>query len=354
MISSHFKKWLSFYEEIWLFGAGAYAKAISEILGEYGASVRGYIVSVRDPDHTETGKIIKSIKEFKVNYYKPQKTGIIMAVDCRYYNEIVPSMPFAINDLYFPEERFKMICWDWYAEKHKPNNPYDAAFYEKNLITQTASADELLKVILSFVRPQSVIDIGCGIGLIARKFKEYGVKDVYGVDGEYVDRDRLQLDSEYFIAHDLTTPFKSDKRYDLAVSFEVAEHLDEIYALQFVETLCNLSDIVAFSAAVPGQGGDNHVNEQVQSYWAQLFTKQGYTAVDCIRPFIWNNTKIDIYYRQNLFFYVNDKTCGNIFAEYAQQPIYDVIHPELFWMKHKYAERYNIVRGNYLEGRECL
>ncbi|MDR1320086.1 MAG: class I SAM-dependent methyltransferase [Gracilibacteraceae bacterium] len=323
-------KWLQKYQNIWLFGTGAYGQALRECLCERNVGVRGFIVSSPEFDHMQAGEPIISIDEFKNTFFL-QNTGVVLAVDCKYYNDIIPKLSFALDNLYFLDEEFKQACWDWYYEKYGPNNPYDSEFYEKNLKTQAASANGLLQVITTFINPRSVIDVGCGIGLIVRKFKEYGAKEVFGLDGAYVDRTRLRLEDECFIPHDLTKPYKSERRYDLALSLEVAEHLGENHARQFVATLCGLSDTIVFSAAVPGQGGDQHINEKPQSYWANLFADNGYKAVDCIRPLIWDNPEVSDYYKQNIILYIkrSAKGCGAI-DEYVQKPILDIIHPDLF------------------------
>jgi len=51
-------------------------------------------------------------------------------------------------------------------------------------------------------------------------------------------------------------------------SLEVAEHLEPSSAGTIVQSLVSLSDVFLFSAAFPGQGRTNHINEQPHSYWA--------------------------------------------------------------------------------------
>lgn len=89
----------------------------------------------------------------------------------------------------------------------------------------------------------------------------------------------------------------------MALSLEVAEHLPEASAGTFVETLVACADAIVFSAAIPNQGGTNHVNEQPPEYWAGLFALRGYEVVDCIRPLIWNDRSVAVCYRQNMFLY---------------------------------------------------
>ena len=70
-------------------------------------------------------------------------------------------------------------------------------------------------------------------------------------------------------------PLRIGRRFDLVNCLEVAEHLDASRADSFVDDLCALGDVVVFSAAIPGQGGTHHVNEQFQSYWQERFRRNG-------------------------------------------------------------------------------
>src|ERR1051326_3058645 len=89
-----------------------------------------------------------------------------------------------------------------------------------------------------------------------------------------------------------------------AISLEVAEHLPEASAQGFVASLTRLAPVVLFSAAVPLQGGAEHVNEQWQEYWRSKFSELDYVACDAIRPVIWGNEDVFTYYQQNILVYV--------------------------------------------------
>ena len=329
LIQETLSLWQASSYGIYLFGTGAYSKAVYAYLKEQGISVSGFVVTRSDNAVAETGEQILTIDEFASEKRQPYR--LILAVDCKYYNEIVPLLAFAAESLFFLDEQSKRNLLKNYSSKLTPINPYDTGFYDENLQRQTADALHIVTAITSFIKPKSVIDIGCGVGLIAKTFRDFGATEVFGVDGDYVDRNNMQLDAECFIPHDLTEPFMASRRYDLALSFEVAEHLDEQYAAVFVDTLCSLSDIVVFSAAVPYQGGISHVNEKPQSYWARLFEAKGYVPKDCIRPLIWNNPDVSDYYKQNIILYYRCDA-KNVFAlnEFVQRPILDIIHPDMF------------------------
>jgi hypothetical protein len=122
------------------------------------------------------------------------------------------------------------------------------------------------------------------------------------------------------------------RSFDLAISLEVAEHLPESRAESFVEDLTRLAPMVLFSAAIPGQGGRDHVNEQWQTYWAAMFSQHDYTLCDFLRPKIWNNRRIAYWYRQNILLFCNRRSLET-FPELEHSPHslrLSLVHPEQF------------------------
>lgn len=208
---------------------------------------------------------------------------------------------------------------------------YDKNFFETQMDGSLQSARAVVPLILDYVPARSVCDVGCGVGTWLRAFQEAGVAKIQGFDGNYVEREMLQIPLANFAAADLSRPFAVAGAYDLAISLEVAEHLPEAAARTIVSTLTSLAPVVVFSAAIPGQGGQGHVNEQWQSYWVALFQEQGYVAIDCLRPKIWNNESIKFWYRQNTLVYVKETQLPAYptLAEAAESPnlALDLVHP---------------------------
>jgi SAM-dependent methyltransferase len=182
---------------------------------------------------------------------------------------------------------------------------YDNTFFDWVDFTATRSARAVLPLINDLVRPRSVVDVGCGRGAWLGVWASLGLADIKGLDGDYVDRTKLAMAPTAFEAVDLTSLWPVPRRFDLAQSLEVAEHLAPEVGPQFVAQLCALSDVVMFSAAQPGQGGEMHYNERKPSYWAELFAGQGYAAFDCLRPVIRADKSIDPWYRFNTVVYAN-------------------------------------------------
>lgn len=183
-------------------------------------------------------------------------------------------------------------------------NVYGEGFYESRQEGSRRSAEEIVPLIMEMVQPKSVVDVGCGVGTWLSVFQEFGVEDVFGVDGEWVEKKMLQIPEEKFLSFDLKKPLKMDRQFDLAISLEVAEHLPVESAESFVDSLVGLAPVVLFSAAIPLQVGKNHLNEQWPEYWADHFEKKGYLVVDAIRKRIWQNHNVDYWYAQNILIFI--------------------------------------------------
>lgn len=167
------------------------------------------------------------------------------------------------------------------------------------------SAERIVPLVLAERLARSVVDVGCGTADWLAAFRAHGVEDVLGFDGEYVDRRRLAIPEWCFCVADLRRPMPDvGRRFDLAVSLEVAEHLPPERADGFVADLTRLSDAVLFSAAIPLQGGVGHVNEQWPGYWAERFARHGFFPRDIFRLRLWNDDQVAFWYAQNLLLYV--------------------------------------------------
>lgn len=214
---------------------------------------------------------------------------------------------------------------------------YDAKFFSDQSDDSSRSAAAVVPFLIEHYEPKSVVDVGCGVATWAAVFKAHGVPHVVGIDGEYVPREQLRIDEGSFRAMDLNELEigKAVERFDLAICLEVAEHLEPASAESLVAFLCASSDCVVFGAAIPGQGGTNHINEQPQSYWAALFERNGFVTTVGFREPLWDNQEIEPHYLQNTYVYRKEAEGVERFAG----PL-DVVHPRLF-----------IVRNSLLRGR---
>jgi SAM-dependent methyltransferase len=197
---------------------------------------------------------------------------------------------------------------------------YDSTFFDSIMAGSRRSAeimfDELAPLFASV--PRSLVDVGCGSGTWCQVFAErFNTRDVLGIDGDYVDRARLLIAPEQFRAHDLTRPLLAERRFGLAMSLEVGEHLPPESGPELVRTLVGHADHVLFSAAVPGQGGEFHINERPLDDWRALFAAHGYVPVDCLRPALHRNRQVEPWYRYNAILYVRADKIADLPAPLA-------------------------------------
>lgn len=198
-------------------------------------------------------------------------------------------------------------------------------FYYSDAIYNTNSANEIVPYLMTLFKPHTVIDVGCGLGTWLSTFKKFGVKEIFGVDSsEY--NDKMLIDNSEFRCTDLTQEFSLDKKFDLAVCLEVAEHIPEDNSTALVRSLISLSDTIVFSAAIPGQGGQDHLNEQWLEYWKFKFKEHGYNSYDVIRPKFWDNKNVDWWYRQNVFVV----SSRNLFDENLKDKVFSMVHPDFY------------------------
>ena len=182
---------------------------------------------------------------------------------------------------------------------------YSTDFYDYIDAGSRASAQVVARLLLGEMKVKSLLDVGSGHGAWAAEWIKAGVGDVVAVDGDYVRRDQLAIPADKFVAHDLATPLDLGRRFDLVQSLEVAEHLPAASAAGFIGNLVRHGDVILFSAAVPHQGGEHHVNEQPPQYWRALFASHGYEVFDWVRPHLAGQRQVKAWYRFNSFIYAN-------------------------------------------------
>jgi SAM-dependent methyltransferase len=209
---------------------------------------------------------------------------------------------------------------------------YGPAFFNMHRSGSLRSAMEILPFVFDLLQPKSVCDFGCATGSWLSVAKKLGATDVLGIDGPHVALDQLQIEQSEFLAHDFASRLPLPRRFDLAVSLEVVEHFDDRFADAFLDSLTQASPFILFSAAVPGQGGNHHVNERWPSYWLRKFEMRDYHAFDCLRPVFWRNPHIEWWYAQNIFLIASAASAHRLTTVaqsrvHSASPMLNVVHP---------------------------
>lgn len=198
---------------------------------------------------------------------------------------------------------------------------YSSEYFEDGIFN--TDYQTLASVIVELYHPKKLVEFGCGPGHLSRELAKLGV-EVTAVDGysqpnfdglavEFytLDLNNAAAISNYFVG----------KQFDLAISLEVAEHLQPESSSNLVEWLTKVAPIVIFSAAVLGQGGHGHINLQSREYWHSKFTQCDFVIADRVREKLRLFTSVAPWYRHNVIDYV--------YAQHTQAPALGDVIPRL-------------------------
>lgn len=222
--------------------------------------------------------------------------------------------------------------------------PYTNEYYQALREGARRSAQAIVPLVMGLLHPRSVVDVGCGTGTWLSVFRQHGVEEILGIDREYVTGEILEIPEEEFLRNDLRFPLWMDRQFHLVVSLEVAEHLPGECAEIYVDSLTRLGPAILFSAAVPFQGGTDHVNEQWPGYWVDLFRKKGFVALDPIRKQVWEHADIEWWYSQNILMFMKREYLEErpeLQAEWkdTRESQLSIVHPRTFMeMARKHME----------------
>ena len=179
---------------------------------------------------------------------------------------------------------------------------YDEEFYKTNAQESYDSAIKIIDIIKKFYTPQSVFDLGCGVGTWLKAWQDNGVSEILGVDANEMDEKYLYIPRKNLKIIDFEKQtVKLEKKFDMAMSLECLEHISNMREDVAFKTLTNAADFVLFSAAIPYQVGTNHINNHKLIYWVDKFKKEGFSCFDIVRPELLKNS-IDVgpWYIQNV------------------------------------------------------
>lgn len=189
------------------------------------------------------------------------------------------------------------------------NEVYCKSYYDDVERLEKESVAVIGDWIVATLRPGTLIDVGCGPGHMMQALAQRGVR-VIGVDVSSAAVEKVKAKGLTVQQFDLTAPGAKlpGGPYDLVLSCEVAEHLEEKHARRFVEHLTSAGSRVFLTASepIPGQGvGLFHVNEQPNSYWIGLMRERGFeldqAATDSARETFQKGSVIDYLARPMIF-----------------------------------------------------
>lgn len=141
---------------------------------------------------------------------------------------------------------------------------YDTIDYEERPF-----AKRLAEYISDNIKPEDVLDVGCGPGLYVEELNNRNVKARgIDIDDRVVDKYNLERKSLFDI--------DEKDGADTVLCIEVAEHIDPEQEDLVVEKVASaVKKTLIWTAAAPGQGGQGHINCKPKQEWADKLTKAG-------------------------------------------------------------------------------
>lgn len=194
-----------------------------------------------------------------------------------------------------------------------------AAIREGTQRSAAVCAPMILHSLTDPARRPSVLDVGCGEGWWGSTMLDLGCTvDFIDQDAPLEHAPGIHIDPV-----DLEGEYVLRRGYDLALCLEVAEHLTPTAGDWLVYQLTRCARAVAWSAAIPWQGGHKHVNEQWPAYWEDRFDQHGWAFIDPFRDALWGDREVESWYQQNLLLAV--PAAGG-----HGQAVRPLVHPEIY------------------------
>lgn len=173
----------------------------------------------------------------------------------------------------------RIIMHEIYNEEYYKN--YDVGTGTVNY----AEAEELKaflqhvakKIVVDF-NPKRVLDAGCATGHLVAALRDLGV-EAYGVDiSEYAISMVREDIRPYCVVGSLSNPLPESlpKKFDLVITIEVLEHLNEVDGRKAIHNLCQYSDRIVFSSTPDDFEDPTHINVRQREYWARIFAEEGF------------------------------------------------------------------------------
>ena len=194
-------------------------------------------------------------------------------------------------------------------------NFYNPNYFSSDIFRYDYAA--IAESIIKEYKPKRIIEFGCGNGELAKAFASRGVT-VEAIDG-YSNPDFSNYSNISFtkvnlndLSETLNFLKKFEVKFDLALSIEVAEHLNPNISFSFIEWITASADVIVFSAAVPNQDGDGHNNCRSRPEWYQWIKSKSFVIADTLRQYYTSNQRLGLWHKLNIIDYVHK---DSVFAE---------------------------------------
>lgn len=192
---------------------------------------------------------------------------------------------------------------------------------------------------------KKIIDLGCGPGIYVDEMVNLGLNATgYEPDTRTLKYSKNVRNKSLFEVEDPS---------DLVIFMEVAEHIPSDRNDEIVESIFrNMKDdgVLIWTAAVPGQGGDGHINCQTKDFWLKKLEKAGLVNDEEIQENLLNFVKSDPntmgWFLNNLIVMKKKKKSKNVVFFIEPEWSYGRVHYDLTKYLGKYGFNCHILPWN--------
>jgi len=189
---------------------------------------------------------------------------------------------------------------------------YSYKYYNRHLVKYKEWENDVGKYIFNTFSPDSILDLGCGVGSYIEGALLAGCKKVLGIELNFDNAKEYFTDliCPYIISGDVTINLKLQCKFDCVISFEVGEHIEPDGTQGFINNLTSYTNkYIIFTAASPGQRGTGHINLLDKNIWIESVVKKGFVyrgdLVDKCK-IDWKEFNVESYIIKNLMIFRKD------------------------------------------------
>ncbi len=183
---------------------------------------------------------------------------------------------------------------------------YNDRYYKRHLVQYRDWENKVGKYLYDELKPNSVLDLGCGVGSYLEGFFDAGCRDLLGIELNFDKAKKYIVDNIFFfiVEGDATIELNLNRKFDCIISFEVGEHIEPNGTEMFINNLTSYSNkYIILTVAPPGQRGTGHINLRDRDFWIKSIVIKGFLyRKDLVEKYkkVWKKFNVEKYIINNL------------------------------------------------------
>ena len=186
---------------------------------------------------------------------------------------------------------------------------YNDKYYNRHFVRYREWENKVGEYLYNELKPNSVLDLGCGVGSYLEGFFNDGCTYLLGIELNFNKAKKYIVNNIYpfVIEGDITIDLDLSCKFDCVISFEVGEHIEPDGTDIFIDNLTLYSNkYIILTAAPPGQRGTGHINLRSRDFWIKSIVSKGFSyRKDLVKRYrvAWKKFNVEKYIINNLMIF---------------------------------------------------